>query len=350
MTVQNADATQFALPASDLAVAADALVAEVSPPLVYNHCVRAYLYARELAAVDGLRAGADYDDELLYLSCLLHDLGATDFANGDQRFEIDGADAAAEFLRSKGVDEQRVQTVWNAVALHTSDGIARRFGTVEALMQMGTGADIAGLRRAQLSDGFAARVHAVWPRYDLGYAFGEILARQVRDNPAKGSWFTFPGQLCQLYYPTHAPTTWFDAVEDAGWNDRPVRIGDRGLGAPQPTELASLFARYFNAGDLDALMSLYEPTALLLPSPGDRRSGAEAIRSSLAAMIDSGAKIELRPRRVHVVGELALISNDATVSGATPDGDPVFSTSTEIARRGSDGSWRYVLDDPYFSL
>lgn len=67
-------------------------------------------------------------------------------------------------------------------------------------------------------------------------------------------------------------------------------------------------------------------------------------------MIDAGAKIQLQARRVHVVGELALISNDATVSGATPDGAPVISTSTEIARRGSDGSWRYVLDDPYFSL
>ncbi|MGK8486528.1 HD domain-containing protein [Nocardia asiatica] len=350
MTAPEADPTQFGLPTSELAVAADALVAEVSPPLVYHHCVRAYLYARELAAVDGLRAGADYDDELLYLSCLLHDLGATDYANGDQRFELDGADAAAEFLRDRGVDEQRVQTVWNAIALHTSDGIARRFGTVEALMQMGTGADIAGLRRESLPDGFADRVHAVWPRYDLGYAFGEMLARQVRDNPAKGSWFTFPGQLCQLYYPTHAPTTWFDAVEDAGWNDRPVGIGSRRVAAAQPTELASLFARYFNAGDLDALMSLYEPAALLFPAPGERRSGTEAIRSSLGAMIDSGAKIQLHSRRVHVVGELALLSNDATVSGATPGGDPVISTSTEIARRGSDGSWRYVIDDPYFSL
>lgn len=350
MTVQQADSAQFELPTSELAAAADALVAEVSPPLVYNHCVRAYVFARELAAVDGLRAGADYDDELLYLSCLLHDLGAVDYANGDQRFELDGADAAAEFLRSRDVDEARVRTVWNAVALHTSEGIAGRFGTIEGLMQMGTGADIAGLRREMLPDGFADRVHAVWPRFDLGYAFGEMLAKQVRDNPAKGSWFTFPGQLCQLYYPTHAPTTWFDAVEDAGWNDRPVGIGSRRIAAAEPAELASLFARYFNAGDLEALMSLYEPAALLFPRPGAAQSGTEAIQDSLGAMIDSGAKIELRVRRVHVVGDLALISNDSTVSGVTPGGDPVISTSTEIARRGSDGSWRYVIDDPYFSL
>jgi hypothetical protein len=159
MTVQEVDPAQFGLPSSKLALAADALVAEVSAPLVYNHCVRAYLYTRELAAVQGLLADEDYDDELLYLSCLLHDLGATDYANGDQRFEVDGADAAGEFLRNEGVDEKRIQTGWNAVALHTSDGIAHRFGTVEALMQMGTGADIAGLRRELLPDGFADRVH-----------------------------------------------------------------------------------------------------------------------------------------------------------------------------------------------
>ncbi|MHC9291913.1 DUF4440 domain-containing protein [Mycobacterium sp. LTG2003] len=323
------------------------MVAEVSPTLVYNHCVRAYLYARELAAVNGFRADADYDDELLYLSCMLHDLGAVDYANGNQRFELDGADAAAEFLKGKGMDEARVQTVWNAVALHTSDGIAPRFGIVEGLMQMGTGADIVGLKRELLPDGFADRVHAVWPRHNLGYVFGEMLAKQVNDNPEKGSWFTFPGQLCQLYYPKHAPTTWFDAVENAGWNDRPVTIGSVRAAAAQPDELASLFMQYFNAGDLDAVMSLYEPAALFFPSRGAARSGTAAIEDSLSAMINSGAKIELRSRRVHVVGDLALISNDATVSGV---GGASTSTSTEVARRGSGGSWRYVIDDPYFSL
>ncbi|MBF6316724.1 nuclear transport factor 2 family protein [Nocardia cyriacigeorgica] len=349
MTVQQADRAQFDLPTSELALAADALVARVSPPLVYNHCVRAYLYAREVAKAEGLRPGVDYDDELVYLGSILHDLGATDHANGDQRFEVDGADAAAQFLRSHGVEESRVQTVWNAVALHTVDGIAHRFGPVEALVQRGTGVDIVGRDRDLLPEGFAQRVHAVWPRHDLGYAFGEMLARQVRDNPAKGSPFNFPGQICQLYYPTHGPITWFDLVDSAGWGDRPVRVGADSVGAGSPSELATLFTTYFNAGDLDALMALYEPAALLFSAPGESRSGTEAIRATLGEMIGSGATIELRPRRLHVAGDVALISNDAVVSGVGPAGAAVVSTSTEIARRGRDGSWRYVLDDPYFS-
>jgi hypothetical protein len=57
------------------------------------------------AAAKGLRRDVDYDDELVFLSCMLHDLGVTEHANGDQRFEVDGADAAAQFLRDHGMSE-----------------------------------------------------------------------------------------------------------------------------------------------------------------------------------------------------------------------------------------------------
>src|SRR4051794_33677708 len=130
------------LPDSDIACAAREFVFDVSPVFVANHCVRGYLFARELAAVKGLRCDVDYDDELLFLSCILHDLGATDYANGDQRFEVDGADAAARFLRDNQVSEARVTTVWQAIALHTSVGRAHKFGAEQAIAQMGIGADI----------------------------------------------------------------------------------------------------------------------------------------------------------------------------------------------------------------
>jgi HD superfamily phosphodiesterase len=135
------------LPDSDIASAAKEFVFDVSPAFVANHSVRSYLFARELAAIKGLRSGVDYDDELVFLSCVLHDLGATDHANGDQRFEVDGADAAARFLRDRGVQEDRVTTVWQAIALHTSVGIAHRFGAVHAITHMGIGTDIVGTAR-----------------------------------------------------------------------------------------------------------------------------------------------------------------------------------------------------------
>ena len=205
------------LPNSDIARAARDFVFDVSPEFVANHCVRSYLFARELAAVRAL----DYDDELVFLSCILHDLGATDHANGDQRFEVDGADAAARFLRDRAVPEDRVTTVWQAIALHTSVGIAHRFGAVHAVTHLGIGADVVGLDKDALPTGFADLVHESWPRHDLGYALADVIARQVEGNPLKGPALTFPGHVHQLIYPTTPPVTWFDMVRSAGWNDQP---------------------------------------------------------------------------------------------------------------------------------
>jgi HD domain len=206
---------------SEIACAAKQFVFDVSPAFVAHHSVRSYLFGRELAAAKGLQRDVDYDDEVVFLSCILHDLGATDYANGDQRFEVDGADAAARFLRDHGVAEARVTMVWQAIALHTSVGLAHRFGAEQAIAQMGISADIIGLDRHLLPPGFADRVHASWPRHDLGYALAELIADQVEANPAKGPPLTFPGHIHQLMYPTTPAVTWFDVVRSAGWNDQP---------------------------------------------------------------------------------------------------------------------------------
>ena len=220
------------LPESDIASAARDFVFDVSPEFVANHCVRSYLFARELAAV----RGHDCDDELLFLSCILHDLGATEYGNGDQRFEVDGADAAAGFLREHGVPEDRVTTVWQAIALHTSVGIAHRFGAVQAVTHLGISADIVGLDRDTLPTGFADLVHASWPRHDLGYALADVIARQVESNPLKGPALTFPGHVHQLLYPTRPPVTWFDIVRSAGWNDQPGSEVVRSAGRPRASD------------------------------------------------------------------------------------------------------------------
>ena len=214
-------ANRMDLPDSVIACTARQFAFDVSPAFVANHSVRSYLFARELAAAKGLRGDVDYDDELVFLSCMLHDLGVAEYANGDQRFEVDGADAAARFLRDHGVPEAGVSTVWQAIALHTSVGLAHKFGAEQGIAQMGISADIVGTDRHMLPPGFADRVHASWPRHNVGYALAEAIARQVEANPAKGHPLTFPGHLHQLMYPTTPTVTWFDVVRSAGWNDQP---------------------------------------------------------------------------------------------------------------------------------
>ncbi|WP_135451560.1 HD domain-containing protein [Mycobacterium sp. DL99] len=209
------------LPGSEIASAAQRFVFEVSPEFVANHCLRSYLFGREVAKAKGLRPGVDYDDELVFLSCMLHDLGVTEYANGDQRFEVDGADAAARFLRDHGLPEARVTTAWQAIALHTSAGLAHRFGAVHGVAQMGIAADIIGTDKHLISVDFAEAVHAKWPRYDLGHTLAEAIAGQIEANPLKGPPLTFPAHLHAIVYPEARPVTWLDAVSAAGWNDRP---------------------------------------------------------------------------------------------------------------------------------
>jgi hypothetical protein len=213
--------THMDLPDSDIACAAKQFVFDIGPEFVANHSLRSYLFARELAAVKGMRRDVDYDDELVFLSCILHDLGVTEVGNGGQRFEVDGADAAERFLRDHGMPEEKVTTVWQAIALHTSVGLAHRFGAEQAVVHMGIAADIVGADRQLLPTGFADRVHTAWPRHNLGYALAKVIADQVEANPAKGHPLTFPGHLHQLMYPKAQTITWFDVVAGAGWNDQP---------------------------------------------------------------------------------------------------------------------------------
>ena len=211
---------QWDLPDSDICSAALQLAIEASPTFIANHCIRSYLFARELAAAKGLRGGTDYDDETVFLSCILHDLGITDYGGGDQRFEVEGADAAARFLRDHGMSDDRVETVWQSIALHTSVGLAERFGPEQSVTFFGISVDINGFERGLLSDGFAERVHAAWPRHDLGYAIAERIAGDVRSNPMKAPPFTFPAHLHELI--NGVSMTFFDVVKNSGWNDQPL--------------------------------------------------------------------------------------------------------------------------------
>ncbi|MCF3182698.1 HD domain-containing protein [Streptomyces polychromogenes] len=212
----------FDLPRTELAAHALRYAEEAEPPVIFRHSVRSYLFARALADHDGMKPGADFDDELVFLGCVLHDLGLSQQGNGDQRFEVDGADLAARFLREQGTDEHSVTVVWDAVALHTSEGIASRKGPEIALAHAGISVDVLGRGRERLPEGFADRVHTAFPRADLAYAITDVIVRQVLDNPAKAGPLSFPGQLLRRHLPAGTLPDWYDLIEGAGWGDRPT--------------------------------------------------------------------------------------------------------------------------------
>jgi uncharacterized protein (TIGR02246 family) len=112
----------------------------------------------------------------------------------------------------------------------------------------------------------------------------------------------------------------------------------------------AVFEHAFNAGDLEALMALYEPDAALIPQPGAVAEGTAAIRDSLRWFLDRGGQITLATKLVLRVGDLAFLSNRWSLTGATmPDGSPaeLGATTAEVARRQPDGSWLYVIDNAW---
>ena len=154
-----------------VAQAAIRLAQSTESPSVFNHSVRSYLFGELLAAHDGLRPGADYDSETLFLGCVLHDLGAGTAASGKERFEVEGADLAAALLTEHGCERTVVDTVWEAIALHTSAGIVERRGALCYLVRSGVGVDF-GRNADFIDEQTAAAIHTRHPRLSMASTGG----------------------------------------------------------------------------------------------------------------------------------------------------------------------------------
>jgi hypothetical protein len=184
------------LPDSKLARDATDFTRGLSAPVVFNHVLRTYLFGELLGRAKGMK----FDSELFYLGAVLHDLGQTERFMGQQRFEVDGADAAAEFLKDRGVPKESVEVVWDAVALHTSRGIVERKRPEIALVSAGAGADVIGFGVEQLPKEAVAQVIAAFPRMAFKKAYQQVLAEIVARKPETTP-FTFLADVGQRHVP-----------------------------------------------------------------------------------------------------------------------------------------------------
>lgn len=110
----------------------------------------------------------------------------------------------------------------------------------------------------------------------------------------------------------------------------------------------SVFAAAFNSGDPGAVEAVYEPDGVLIPEPGRAVIGSDRAEAN-ASFMALGLPIDVRPRQVHVAGDIALLIVDWSIRGTAADGEDVDigGTATDVARRGPDGLWRYVIDNPF---
>ncbi|HEY4031353.1 MAG TPA: HD domain-containing protein [Caulobacteraceae bacterium] len=151
------------VPDSPLARNVDQLVRDTESDLLYHHSNRVFLFG----ALAGQRQGLKVDLELLYIGAMFHDMGLQPpYASADERFEVDGANAAAAFMRANNIAEREVEDVWAAIALHTTPGIPKHMRPVVALVTAGVEMDVLGLEYDAFTPEQRHEVCACHPRGD----------------------------------------------------------------------------------------------------------------------------------------------------------------------------------------
>ncbi|HEY2754882.1 MAG TPA: HD domain-containing protein [Pseudolabrys sp.] len=149
------------VPDSKLARAVTELVRDTETPLLFNHSSRVYYFA----ALAGKRRGLEFDAELLYAGAMFHDMGLMpSHMSAHDRFEVDGANAARDFLRSHNIPQQDIDTVWTAIALHTTPGIPQYMHPVVALVTTGVEMDVLGIAYSEFNDTEREAVVKAHPR------------------------------------------------------------------------------------------------------------------------------------------------------------------------------------------
>lgn len=202
------DLGDIAIPDSQLAREITEVVRDTASPLLFNHSSRVYYFG----ALAGKKRGLKFDPELLYCGCMFHDMGLTHQHSSDCcRFEVDGANAARDFLDSRGISQQDIDLVWTSIALHTTPGIPEFMHPVIALVTAGVEMDVLGLTYPEYSDSEREAVVAAYPRgphfkeeiiqafYDgirhkPQTTFGNVKADVIADKEASFK----PGNFCSV--------------------------------------------------------------------------------------------------------------------------------------------------------
>lgn len=139
-------------------------IRDAADDLLFHHSRRVYLFG----ALQGQRRGVKPDLELLYAGAMFHDIGLTEAYRSSQlRFEVDGANAARDFLTERGISAEDAQNVWLAIALHTTPGVPEFLSPEVALVTAGVETDVVGIERNALSSKDLDAVVAAHPRPDF---------------------------------------------------------------------------------------------------------------------------------------------------------------------------------------
>jgi hypothetical protein len=196
MTTPNLAHT-LVIPDSVLAKEATDILREHSTDLLFNHSIRVYLFAAEQGRQRKLR----FDSELLYVAAAFHDLGLTKkFSSQDERFEVDSANAARQFLNGHNIAEDQVQAVWEAITLHTTPGIPKHMRPEVALLNSGVLLDVLGVGFDQFPADVREKIVATYPRINFKEGFIQEYFAGFAHKPAT-TYGTVNAGVCERFIP-----------------------------------------------------------------------------------------------------------------------------------------------------
>ncbi len=174
-------------PDSALAREAEERVRELSSPALYGHCARTWAFAELFSQRDRVK----HDAELLYLACMLHDLGLTERHwrrdTHAQCFAVEGARAAHALMHAGGAGEERARKVAEAISLHLNVNVPSRLGVEAHLLSKGVSLDVVGRRLHQIAPATALEVNKRWPREGLAAELVVSTTKQAQMRPRSRS-------------------------------------------------------------------------------------------------------------------------------------------------------------------
>ena len=169
-----------------------------SEPFLFNHAVRSWLFAVRLGQLQGL----SHDAEVVAVGTLLHDLGLTTGFTGPRRFEIEGADAARVFARGEGLDDRRVQLIWDTVALNSTPSIAQYKETEVALCTAGIALDFGGPQYDRIPAVEMKAILAAYPRLEMKRRFTDSVCSIIRTK-AQTTYDNFARDFGERFVPEY---------------------------------------------------------------------------------------------------------------------------------------------------
>jgi hypothetical protein len=173
-----------------------------SEPYLFNHAVRSWLFAVRLGQLDRV----PHDAEVVAVGTLLHDLGLTHSFTGPKRFEIEGADAARAFAREQGVNDHRVQLIWDGVALNSTPSIGLYKEPEVVLCTAGIGVEF-GFQYDRIPPNEMKSILAAFPRLQMKRRFTDSVCRIVKTKP-ETTYDNFAGDFGERFVPGyHRPST-----------------------------------------------------------------------------------------------------------------------------------------------